>query len=94
MEAYITKGTRVHVERLHVTGPAALAGAQMKFGAELHSFEGTVRHVRGDDPVNPTKIGLWVEPDEGAEKYDGKMCPKCGVLEVGPIALENIRPIA
>lgn len=78
---YITKGTRIRAEwmQAQTNPPASLAGMQMKFGATLHQVTGTVRHLYGDDPVNPSKAVFYVQPDEGEE---GKMCETCGVREV------------
>lgn len=50
----------------------------MKFGATLVEVSGVVRHVRGNDPVNPTEIRLYVESDDGL----GEPCGKCQVREI------------
>jgi hypothetical protein len=41
---------------------------QDKVTGEWRDVIGTVRHIRGDHPVNPTTIGLWVEPDGGGDE--------------------------
>lgn len=60
-------------------GSFSLAGNFMKFNATSHDVSGTVRHIRGDHPTEPTIIGVWIEHDSG------DLCQKCGVKEVGPI---------
>jgi hypothetical protein len=89
----VMKGTRVRVEYFKANEDAALAGGQMKLEAELHQFEGTLRHIRGDHPTHPRRIGFWVQPDSDAEKYGAEMCEKCGVLEVGPLYKEHLTPL-
>lgn len=58
----IRKGDRIRAQWL-ATHLCALAGAQMKFGAHGRELTGTVRHVRGDHPVNPTVVKLYVDPE-------------------------------
>lgn len=60
---YITKGTRVRAEWFQANN-ACLAGAQPKFGADLKIVIGTVRHVRGDRPDEPSEVWLMVDPDD------------------------------
>ena len=63
----IVKGDRIRAAWFHAT-PTCLAGMQPKFGAVVKSVTGTIRHVRGDDPVNPVEVRVYVDPDDG---YDG-----------------------
>jgi hypothetical protein len=35
----------------------------MKAGATHYQVSGVIRHIRGDDPVNPTQFYLFVDPD-------------------------------
>lgn len=44
-----------------------LAGVQAKFGAVAKSVTGVIRHIRVDDPVNPTEVRIYVDPDDGYE---------------------------
>jgi hypothetical protein len=66
MNGMISKGMRVRAEWID-TKLVALAGVQMKAEGTRRFVEGVVTHVRGDHPTNPTKIGIWVQPDEGDE---------------------------
>lgn len=67
-EAFITKGSRVRVERFVVAplGSYALAGAQMKVAAEREAFSGTVEKVWGNHPTAPTVVTFGVRKDDGA----------------------------
>jgi hypothetical protein len=47
-------------------GTASLAGVQAKVTARAVSITGTIVHIRADDPVNPTKIVVYVDPDPDA----------------------------
>jgi len=65
---WIEKGTRLRAEWLS-TRPVALAGAQLKLGANVRSVTGTVIAVRGDapKPEDCKEVFFYVEPDEGGE---------------------------
>ena len=58
----IVKGSRVRVKFQKAYLPC-LAGAQMKVGLQIEDFTGVVRHFRGDDPVNPTVVEIFVDPE-------------------------------
>jgi hypothetical protein len=67
--AYVTKGTRIRAEWFKANNPpSSLAGAQLKFGATKFEIVGVVKHVRGDDPSNPTTVRFYVDPDH---EWDG-----------------------
>jgi hypothetical protein len=57
----IRKGDRIRWSEVTVPAPA---GAQMK--VQLVRRAGIVRHVRGNDPVAPTSVRIYVDPDDGA----------------------------
>lgn len=61
----ITKGSRIRASwfQAQMNPPACLAGAQLKFGATRYEIVGVVKHVRGDDPVNPKTVRFYVDPD-------------------------------
>lgn len=59
----IVKGSRIQATWLQGNPKAALAGMQPKMAATARQITGTVRHLRGDDPVNPSIIKLYVEPE-------------------------------
>lgn len=59
---YVTKGTKIRARWFGSPQAVALAGVQMKLQVTEFVVEGTVRHLRGNDPVAPTKIDLYVEP--------------------------------
>lgn len=63
----LLKGDRVHA-RWFDTKPIALAGVQMKMGADLREVSGVVRHIRTDNPLNPVNIRVYVDPDTTGEK--------------------------
>jgi len=64
MDITITKGTRIRADWFKANDPpSSLAGMQVKFGATRFEVVGVVRHVRGDDPVNPKTIRFYVDPD-------------------------------
>jgi hypothetical protein len=67
MSNTIIKGDWVQAEWM-TTHLTCLAGVQTKFGGTLMSVAGTVLHIRGDHPTNPTSIRLSVQPDEGGEE--------------------------
>ena len=67
--AYLPKGARVRISGLRALplGTYSLAGVTDKVAAVSVNYTGTVRHLRGDDPLHPTVIKLYIEPDEGQE---------------------------
>lgn len=46
---------------------ASVAGVQLKVTARPRVVEGTVTRIRGDDPVAPTSVGVWIMTDDGKE---------------------------
>jgi len=65
----ITKGTRIRAEWMVPNDPpSCLAGVQTKFGVQWFVVMGIVKHVRGNDPVNPTTVRLYIDPDH---EWDG-----------------------
>lgn len=67
--------------------PVSLAGFQNKEEGEAITVRGTVRHLRGDDPISPNEIRLYVDPEgETKEKLvrpEGCTC-ETGHVEVNP----------
>lgn len=59
---YVTKGTKIRARWFGGAQPVALSGVQMKLQVTEFVVEGTVRHLRGNDPVAPTQIELYIEP--------------------------------
>lgn len=61
----IVKGTRVRANffQSKPLGTFSLAGVQMKTTGQFVEVVGTCRHFRGDDPVNPKKIRVYVEAE-------------------------------
>jgi hypothetical protein len=70
------KGDRVRAQwfATHLT---SLAGVQMKFGATIKDVVGTVRHIRGDHPIHPTEVRVYLDPDLDST-YDG---PKVDLVD-------------
>ena len=64
---YITKGTKVQAKwfAAKTDPPASLAGFQMKFEAAEVEVIGTCVHFRGDDPVAPKEIRIYIDVTEG-----------------------------
>lgn len=61
---YITKGSKIRAQWFKANNPpSSLAGMQLKFGMTQHQVVGTCRHFRADDPVNPTIVMVYVDPD-------------------------------
>lgn len=71
---YITKGSRVHAQwfKPQVNPPASLSGVQFKLSGQFVNVVGRCVHFRGDDPVNPKEIRMYIDPEgvlpEGVEK--------------------------
>lgn len=65
----IVKGTRIEARWFQANNPpSSLAGMQMKLGVTERVVVGTVTHIRGDRPTNPTKTLLLVKPDDSEEE--------------------------
>lgn len=75
---YITKGTRVQAKWFvaQTDPPACLAGAMMKFGASEVEVIGTCVHFRGDDPVNPKVIRIYIDVDGDLPAAIKKVVPE------------------
>lgn len=74
----IVKGTRVRAQwfTAQTDPPACLAGVQMKFVALGRDVTGTIRHFRGNDPMNPTVIQIFIDAD-GSTDIPTTPCPDC-----------------
>lgn len=60
----IVKGTRIRAEWFQANKPpSSLSGMQLKFGVTKFAVTGTVRHVRGDHPTNPTEVHFYIDPE-------------------------------
>ena len=74
---YVTKGTRVRASWFKADDPpGCLAGAQLKITARRFDVTGICRHFRGDDPVNPTKVVVYIDPDPNT--WDGPLVKPFG----------------
>lgn len=62
----LTKGMWVRAVVPH-TQQVCLAGVQVKMGMRFEEVTGIVTEIRGDKPVNPTTVGVWIQP-EGNQK--------------------------
>lgn len=66
----INKGSRIRASWFQAYDhPHSLAGVMLKTGATKHDVTGICRHFRGDAPVNPTTIRVYIDPDPGT--WDG-----------------------
>lgn len=72
----ITKGDHVVASWMR-TRLACLAGVQMKLEGQQVIVSGIVRHVRGDDPVNPTTVAIFIDPDDPGCELPRVRPPRC-----------------
>lgn len=73
---YITKGTRVQAKWLAANNPpSSLSGMQMKFGCTEVEVIGTCAHFRGDDPVNPKEVRIYIDVEGELPKAVKKVVP-------------------
>lgn len=71
MSPYITKDNKIKARWFKVNDPiSSIAGGQMKVGSTEIVVSGIVKHVRGDDPIKPTVVRLYVEPDGGGDEIE------------------------
>lgn len=65
----LVKGMRVRAEWFEARpfDDVSLAGVQLKVAAKPKVIEGAVTHIRGNDPVAPTSVGVWIMTDAGEE---------------------------
>lgn len=65
----IVKGSRVRAKWFNPKpfGSYGIAGMQMKVVGNFVEVVGTIRHFRGDDPVAPTKVEIFVDSDEPSD---------------------------
>ncbi|MBK3804039.1 hypothetical protein GAY33_33715 [Azospirillum brasilense] len=65
----LVKGMRVRAEWFEARpfDGVSLAGVQLKVAAKPKIVEGAVTHIRGNDPVAPTSVGVWIMTDAGEE---------------------------
>lgn len=63
---YITKGTRIraHWFQPKPLGTYSLAGVQYKVTGTYVDVAGVCKHFRGDDPINPTQVQIYIEVDQ------------------------------
>lgn len=64
MHTYLPKGARVRAQWLQARPLLPIAGMQHKAMADVVDITGTVAHLRGDDPVRPTVVRLYILPDD------------------------------
>lgn len=63
-EQWLPKGARIRARWLAASGGSwSPSGFQDKYAIETVEITGIVRHLRGDDPIAPTVVRLYVEPD-------------------------------
>ena len=69
MTNFLENGNRVRVRLLQSKkfGTYSLAGVQSKITVKEKIVEGTVTHIRGDHPFNPTTVGVWIKVDGSNE---------------------------
>lgn len=68
----IRKGTRLRARWFDAktSPPASLAGVHLKFSATERVVTGVVTRIRGDDPLKPATVRLWVKPDDGGDDVE------------------------
>lgn len=76
-------------------GTYSIAGAQPKVVGDFIEVSGVVRHVRGNDPVSPTVVRVFIDPDGEwtgpMERPPGCTCEKPHVA-VRPQHIEGLKP--
>jgi len=77
---FARKGDRI---RWTSIATPSLAGMQMKVQVTYRT--GVIRHVRGNDPVVPTSVRIYVDPDDGAGTVRPIRCTCAGAhVEIDP----------
>lgn len=98
---YLTKGTRVRASwfQSKALGTFSLAGMQMKTTGSFVEVVGVCRHFRGDDPVAPTEVRIYVEPEgevpEGVTRTRPLGCECEGhdqLVEIRPEWVKEVDP--
>lgn len=72
----VTKGDHITASWMR-TNLTSLAGVQMKLEGQQVSVSGIVRHVRGNDPIAPTSIRIYIDPDDPACELPRARPPRC-----------------
>lgn len=75
MQNYIKKGDKITAKVIKSKdyGTYSIAGIQDKIVVTEEIINGIITHIRGNDPINPTSIGIWILKDDGNEVvYDLK----------------------
>lgn len=73
---FITKGARIRAQWLQANDPpSSLAGMQLKFGCTSVEVIGTCVHFRGDDPVNPKEVRIYIDVEGELPKGVKKVVP-------------------
>lgn len=97
MTTTVKKGDRVRASwfQSKPLGTFSVAGAQTKVTASRIEVAGTVRHVRGDDPVAPAVVRLFLDCDgvDGGARPPGCTCLR-GHVEVRPEWVVAVGPDA
>lgn len=88
---YITKGTRVQAEWFvaQTNPPACLAGMQMKLGATHVAVIGRCVHFRGDDPVNPKEVRIYIDVEGELPSAVQKVVPHGCTHEGGHVEIRE-----
>jgi hypothetical protein len=89
----VVKGTRVRVQFFQAKpiGSFSLAGCQLKTTGQFVEVIGTCRHFRGDDPVNPTMVRVYIEA-EGEVPEHVVQCRPFGCTCEGHDNLVEVNP--
>lgn len=92
---FVTKGQRITADWFGDAKFVALAGVMMKAQVTKFVVTGVIRHVRGDDPVNPKTVRFYVDPDGDwtgpTVRPPGCTCDKAHV-EVNPDHVTGVQP--
>lgn len=81
MTDLVAKGDWIRAEWFKVGGSEGLSGSRLKVKAHRYEVRGVVKHIRGDHPIRPTSIRLFVEPDGGGD-----------LVLVNPANVKELRP--
>ena len=88
---YITKGMRIQARWIiaQIDSPASLAGFQMKFDATDVEVIGTCVHFRGDDPVAPKSVRIYIDVEGELPAAVKKVVPHGCTHEGGHVEIRE-----
>lgn len=90
MGPYITKGTKVRAEWFVANDPpSSLAGNQLKFGVTKVEVVGVCAHFRGDQPVTPKEVRIYLDIEGELPSVVKKVTPYGCTHEGGHVEIRQ-----